>query len=65
MLGGGLGFYISMTTEGAHYYLNIVEHALNMVNMVLNSSSAIIVYDSKYSGLSCGSILEYTLTQKK
>ncbi len=54
-----------MTMEGADYYLNIIEHALNMVNMVLNSSSAIFVYGSKYSGLSCGSILEYTLTQKK
>ncbi len=52
-----------MTMVGANYYSNMVLE-FRVIHRIwfLNSSSAVLVYDSKYSELGCGSILEYTLT---
>ncbi len=53
-------FYISI---GTNYYSNIVLEFRVMPRIwFLNSSSAVLVYGLKYSGLGYGSILEYTLT---
>ncbi len=47
------------------YYSNIVLEFRVMPRIwFLNSSSAVLVYGLKYSGLGYGSVLEYTLTPK-